>query len=171
MQNLPHMPLMKLHCFDQFKTRSIFSSFLVISTRTQQRRVLWTILFKDTLKTLDDFKSNESVWDNVLDMQKYIYIFWKFIQCTIQNADVKNISFGLNKRSKICTIFLSRAPTHHSFTFNSRFLYELKHKVFLSKSVCGILHFRFRLVFIKVYFCSRKSMDSLTLKRHNSFQN
>ena len=81
---------------------------------------------------------------------KSIYIFWKFIQCTIQNANVKNISFGLNKRSKICTLFLSRAPTHHSFTFNLQFLYELKHKVFLSKSACGILHFRFRLVFIKV---------------------
>ena len=37
--------------------------------------------------------------------------------------------------------FLSRAPTHHSFTFNSRFLYELKHKVYLSKTVRGILHF------------------------------
>ena len=28
--------------------------------------------------------------------------------------------------------FLSRAPTHHSFTFNLRFLYELKHEVRLS---------------------------------------
>ena len=47
--------------------------------------------------------------------------------------------------------FLSRAPTHHSFTFNLRVLYELKHKVRLSKTVCGILHFRFCSVFIKVY--------------------
>ena len=45
--------------------------------------------------------------------------------------------------------FLSRAPPHHSFTFNLRFLYELKHKVRLSKSVCEIFHFRFRLVFVK----------------------
>ena len=45
---------------------------------------------------------------------------------------------------------LLRAPTHHSFTFNLRFLYELKHKVRLSKTVCGIFHFRFRFVFIKV---------------------
>ena len=35
----------------------------------------------------------------------------------------------------------SRAPTHHSFTFNSRLLYELKHKVHLSKSVYQIFHF------------------------------
>ena len=36
---------------------------------------------------------------------------------------------------------LSRAPTHHSLTFNLRFLYELKRKVRLSKILCGILHF------------------------------
>ena len=47
--------------------------------------------------------------------------------------------------------FHSRAPTHHSFTFNLRFLYELKHKVHLSKTMSGIFHFRFRFVFIKVY--------------------
>ena len=46
---------------------------------------------------------------------------------------------------------LSRAPTHHSFIFNSRFLYELKHKVGLSKTVHGIFDYRFRSVFIKVY--------------------
>ena len=33
--------------------------------------------------------------------------------------------------------FLLRAPTHHSFTFNLGFLYELKHKVFLSKVCVG----------------------------------
>ena len=54
---------------------------------------------------------------------------------------------------------LSRAPAHHSFTFNLRFLYELKHKARLSKTVCGIFH------------CSAKYMDSFTLKRHNFFQN
>ena len=37
-----------------------------------------------------------------------------------------------------------RAPTHHRFTFNSSFLYEPKHKVRLSKSLCGIFDFRFR---------------------------
>ena len=47
--------------------------------------------------------------------------------------------------------FLSRAPTHHSFIFNSRFLHDLKRKVRLSKRVCEIFHFRFRFVFIKAY--------------------
>ena len=34
------------------------------------------------------------------------------------------------------TLFsLSRVQTHHGFTFNSRFLYKLKHKVRLYKNV------------------------------------
>ena len=65
--------------------------------------------------------------------------------------------------AKYALFFLSRALSHHKFTFNLQFLYELKHKFHLSKTVCGIFYFLFRLVFIKVY--------SLTLKRHNSFQN
>ena len=47
--------------------------------------------------------------------------------------------------TKIALFFLSRAP------FHLRFLYELKHNICLSKTVCGISHFRFYLVFIKVY--------------------
>ena len=58
-------------------------------------------------------------------------------------SDEKNVT-------KNSLFFLSQAPTHHSFTFNSRFLYELKHKVHLSKTVCGIFHFRIRLVFIRI---------------------
>ena len=36
-----------------------------------------------------------------------------------------------------------RAPTHHSFTFNLRFLHELKHKVRPTKNVCRTFYFRF----------------------------
>ena len=60
--------------------------------------------------------------------------------------------------------FLPQTSTLHSFTFNSQFLYELKHKVHLSKTECGIFHFRFRLVFIA-------QQKVWTLKRHNFFQN
>ena len=61
--------------------------------------------------------------------------------------------FSSNKISgtKNALFFLSRAPTHHSFTFNLRFLYELKYKVRLLKTVCGIFHVRFGVVLIKVY--------------------
>ena len=53
--------------------------------------------------------------------------------------------------AKNALLFLSRVPTHHSFTFNLRFLYEMNHKVRLSKTVCEIFHFRFCLTFTKVY--------------------
>ena len=53
--------------------------------------------------------------------------------------------------TKNALFFLSQAPAYHSFTFNLPFLRELKHKVRLSKSVCGIFFFRFRFVFSKVY--------------------
>ena len=53
--------------------------------------------------------------------------------------------------TKNALFFLLQAPTHHSFTFNSQFLYELKYKVRLSEILCGIFQFRFRFVFIKVY--------------------
>ena len=36
---------------------------------------------------------------------------------------------------------LSPAPTHHGFTFNLRFLFELKQKVRLSKTLCWISDF------------------------------
>ena len=53
--------------------------------------------------------------------------------------------------SKNALSLLSRAPTYHSFTFNFRFLYDLKHKIHFSKTVQWIFHFRFRFIFITVY--------------------
>ena len=53
--------------------------------------------------------------------------------------------------TKNSLFFLSRAPTHHSFTSNLRYLYELKHKVRHSKTVRGIFRFQFHFVFIEVY--------------------
>ena len=47
---------------------------------------------------------------------------------------------------------LLRAPTHQRFTFDLRFLFEMKHKVDLFKSVCRIFHFRFLcFIFIMTY--------------------
>ena len=59
----------------------------------------------------------------------------------------KNIS------GKKCALFFpSRAPTHHIFTFNLRFLYELKHMVRLSKlcvgfSIFGSVSFLLKFIF------------------------
>ena len=47
--------------------------------------------------------------------------------------------------------FLSLAPAHQSFTFILRFLYELKHKIHISKSMCEIFHFCFRFVFLSFF--------------------
>ena len=66
--------------------------------------------------------------------------------------------------TKNALFFLSRTPTHHSFTFNLRFLNELKHKVRLSKTVSGIFHFRFRSVFIKVCFFFNKMQGLFAFK-------
>ena len=46
----------------------------------------------------------------------------------------------------------------------------MKYKVFLSKTVYEIFHFRFRFVFTKVYIFVQQNAWIL-LKRHNSSQN
>ena len=65
-------------------------------------------------------------------------------------------------------VFFSQALTNHSFTFNSQFLYELKQKIHLSKTVCTIIHFGFCFGFFLrfFFFFSIKSMGSMTLKLH-----
>ena len=83
----------------------------------------------------------------------YIKIKHKFKKKKIPSEKISN--------TKNVLLFLARAPTHHSFTFNSQFLYELKHKVNLSKDGCGIFHIWFYLVFIKVYiFVEQKAWTS-----------
>ena len=64
---------------------------------------------------------------------------------------LKKLRTGKIDITKIPLFFLLRVPTHHGINLNSRFLYELKQKVCLFKTVCGIFSFRFRFIFIKVY--------------------
>ena len=63
---------------------------------------------------------------------------------------LKKLPLAKINGTKNALFFLSRAQTHHSFTFNLRFLYEVKHKVRLSfvgfsifDSVLFLLKFRF----------------------------
>ena len=65
--------------------------------------------------------------------------------------------------TKNALFFLSQAPAHHNFTFNVRFLFNQRHKIRLSKTVCGIFHFRFRSVFIKVYIFVQQNAWALWL--------
>ena len=104
-----------------------------------------------------------------------------FLICKSVHSEVKHKwdktqmfkTFLLDKinGTKKAHFFLSRFSADHSFTFNLRFFYQLKQKIRLSKNVCEIFHSRFRFIFIKDFFFSTKCMDSLTLKRHKSFQN
>ena len=68
-----------------------------------------------------------------------------------QNTYVKKIPSDKTNGTENALSFLLLASTHHNFTFNLRFLYEVKHKVRLSKTVYGIFYFQFPYVFIKVY--------------------
>ena len=110
--------------------------------------------FKDTLKGFNDYKNEQkSVWSNVFWYKSNI--FWKYVRYTIhwdktQMILIKKLPSDKINSTKKTFFFLSRAPTHQSFTFNLWFLYELKHKVRLSKTACEIFHFRFRFVFVKV---------------------
>ena len=73
-------------------------------------------------------------------------MFWKFLKYTMhwdETQMLKNFPFGKINVTKNALFFLS--TPHLSFSFNSEFLNELKHKVHLSETVCGIL------VFTKVY--------------------
>ena len=72
--------------------------------------------------------------------------------------------------TKNALFFLLRAPTHHSVASNLRFLYELKHKVRLAKTMSRIFCFQFLFVFIEVYIFVQQNTSTLTLKRRNSFQ-
>ena len=91
-------------------------------------------------------------------MYVYIYIYI----CTYIHISDTYVHTSIN-----ALIFLLQAPTHHSFTFNLQFLYEPKHKVQLSKTLC--IHFWLCFVCIKVYIFVPQ--NAWTLKHHNSFQN
>ena len=91
------------------------------------------------------------------DMYKYIYSESVFNTLYIE---IKNFIRTKQNVQKM-PFFLSQTPTYHSFSFNLRFLYELKHKGRLSKPVCSVFTFQLRFVFIKVYVFSQ------SFKRHN----
>ena len=111
-----------------------------------------TDLFKDTLKTFNDFKNKQkSIWSNIFWYVK-VCIFWKCIQYTIhwnKTQMLKKFPWDKINGTKNVLFFLSRVLTHHSFTFNLRFFYKLKHKVRLSKTVWD---FAFSILFYFYYY-------------------
>ena len=116
---------------------------------------MWSFQFiNDILKAFDQFKNKQQKCMKHCFLLHKVCMLWKCIQYTIHWNEIlmlKKFSSDKINGTKNKLFFLSQALTHHSFTFNLQFLYELKHKVCLSKTVSGIFHFWFGLVFIKVY--------------------
>ena len=110
-------------------------------------------ILKGQVKAFDDFKNKQQKRMKSFSWYVKVCILLNCIQYTIHWDKTQILQiFPTDKiNGTKNALFFSRAPTHHSFTFNLRFLYQLKHKVRLSKTVCGISHFLFRFVFIKVY--------------------
>ena len=104
------------------------------------------------MKAFNNLKNKKkSVWSNVFWYVK-VCIFWKFVKYTIhwdKTQMLKKKIFRQNKQYKKCPPFYFAS----SFIFNLQFLYELKQKVRLCKTVCGIFHFQFCFVFIKGCVC------------------
>ena len=119
---------------------------------------------KDTLKAFENFKNKQkNVWTNVFWYVRYI-----FNTLYIMMKQMLKF-FPLNKINgpKNAPFFLSRAPTRHSFTFDLRFSYELKHKVRISNTVCEIFHFRFRF-YVIILFKIKIREKSQALCSHTS---
>ena len=133
---------------------------------------MW-ISLKDTLKAFGGFKtSNNSVWSNVLDMETYIYSdsLFNTLYSEIKHKFWKKISFGQNKRHNkafffpselqlitvlllICNSYTSWSTRFISLNCMQGFLFSISSRFYWS-----------------LYFCSTKSTDSLTWKRHNLFK-
>ena len=104
--------------------------------------------FKDTVKAFDDFKNKQTSF--LICKSIYILKFFLIHYTLDKTPMLKKFSSDKINVPKNALFFLSRAQTHHSFTFNSQFFCELKHKV---------------------HTMLNKNIGSLALKRHNSFQN
>ena len=110
-------------------------------------------------------KANKKVYEVMFLICKSMYILEVCsIHCTLrQNADVKNISFGQNKRHKNALFFFHE---FFSFSFITVFFcdsYMSWSTRFIHLTVSGIFHFQFRLVFVKVFIFVQQSAWTLWL--------
>ena len=117
------------------------------------------------LKAFEDFKNRQkSVWSNVFCYVKYVHSESVFNTLYIEIKHMLKNSSKQNKWYKKCLLFSFASSNSSQFTFNLQFLYELEHKVRLSKIVCEIFHFRLRFVFIKVHIFFNKILGNFDLK-------
>ena len=108
-------------------------------------KILWKNIFMGFQLTA--FENKRNLYEVMFLIYKSMHIL-KVYSITIYWDKTQILKNSI--RTKKNVLFLLRGPTHHGFTFDLGFLYELKHKVRLSKIVGGIFHFWFRFVFKKV---------------------
>ena len=82
-------------------------------------------IFEDTMKVFNNFKNKQ---------QEYEVIFVSIIKC-VYSESVFNTLYIEIKQKSLKNFLQTKYLTHHSFTFKLCFLYELKYKVCLSKTV------------------------------------
>ena len=112
--------------------------------------------------------NNKSAWSDVFWYVK-IFMPWKFIQYTKHWAKTHmSKKFPLNKINVTKNEFFFLLQPYHRFAFNSWFLHELKHKVYLSRSVLRVFAFSVPSLFM---FWFNEKHGLFDFKRHNSFQN
>ena len=104
-------------------------------------RIHWR--YSTILKTSNDSEVT------FFDRPKYVYSESAFNALYIEIKQIFK-KFPSDKMNGIKNALFSRAPTHHSFTFNLRFLYELKHKVRVLKLCVGFFIFDSVSVFLKL---------------------
>ena len=128
-----------------------------------------SFLFKDTLKTFNNFKTNENVFYlRIMYILKvysihslYLDIKYKCYKISFDKINVTKNALFLFRELRRITVLLFIRDSYMSWS--TRFL-SLKLRVKFS--------FRFRFVFVNVYvFAQQNEWISLSLKCHNSFQN
>ena len=105
-----------------------------------------------------------SVWSNVFSYEK-VYIFWTFIQYTIhwdKTQMLKKFSLDKTNVTKTALFITVLLLIFNSYTSWSTYFIYLK--------LCVEFFYFDSVSFLSNFFLT-KSMDFLTLKLHNSFQN
>ena len=110
--------------------------YLYIAASTSCWRMVY---FKDTLKAFDDFKNKQKSfmkWYFLICKTMSILKVYSIHYILRYNTNVKKFPSDNINGTKNILFFLSRTTTHHSFTFNLRFLYELSRR-FVSLKLCA----------------------------------
>ena len=146
----------------QDKTQYRWVVLFAISQQIQDKYIVWKIL-----SNLEIFTSNLLVEGGGTGGWNKNYLVGKNWKLNLTYQFLPDLATLIWVCSNLIFRILNtvcKSMCIHSFTFNSQFLYELKHKVCLFKSMCGFFHFLFCFAFIKVYILFNKKHGLLDLK-------